>query len=152
MQTMRAGSRAGRRRSSGFTLVEILVALVVLSIGMLGIAALYLESLRSGRAALYRTQAINLAADLGDRIRANRAALDAYDCGDPCDPTAGGNAMAIADLSDWIDNIQDTLPGGVGSVVYTEAVPNVPTAYDLTVTWDEVGYEEPLSYSLRVEI
>jgi len=57
-----------RIKESGFTMVEVLVALVVLAIGLLGIAALYLNSLQSGRTAIYRTQAVNLAADLADRI------------------------------------------------------------------------------------
>jgi len=52
--------------------VEVLVALIVLSIGMLGIAALYLEGLRATRDALVRTQAVALTADMADRIRANR--------------------------------------------------------------------------------
>ena len=55
-------------------MVEVLVALVVLAIGLLGIAALYLNSLQAGRTAVYRTEAINLAADLADRIRMNRTA------------------------------------------------------------------------------
>jgi len=67
-----------RTKQSGFTIVEVLVALVVLAIGLLGIAALYLNSLQSGRTAIYRTQAVNLAADLADRIRANRTAQAAY--------------------------------------------------------------------------
>ena len=66
------------RRQRGFTLVEVLVALVVMSVGMLGIAALYLEGLRAGRTALYRTTAVNLAGDMADRIRANRNAGLAY--------------------------------------------------------------------------
>jgi prepilin-type N-terminal cleavage/methylation domain-containing protein len=49
---------------SGFTMVEVMVALVVLAVGLLGIAALLLKSLQSGRTATYRTQAVNLAADL----------------------------------------------------------------------------------------
>jgi type IV pilus modification protein PilV len=61
-----------KARSGGFSIVEALVALVVLSVGMLGIAALYVESLRAGRSAVYHTQAVNLAADMADRIRANR--------------------------------------------------------------------------------
>lgn len=65
-------------RSTGFSIVEALVALVVLSIGMLGIAALYVESLRAGRSAIYRTQAVNLASDMADRIRANRNARASY--------------------------------------------------------------------------
>ena len=63
-----------RARTGGFSIVEALVALVVLSVGMLGIAALYVESLRAGRSAVYHTQAVNLAADMADRIRANRMA------------------------------------------------------------------------------
>ena len=62
----------GATADKGFTLVEVLVALVVMSVGMLGIAALYLEGLRAGRTALYRTTAVNLAADMADRIRANQ--------------------------------------------------------------------------------
>jgi type IV pilus assembly protein PilV len=43
-------------RQQGFTMVEVLVALVVLAIGLLGIAALYLNSLQAGRTAIYRTR------------------------------------------------------------------------------------------------
>lgn len=61
----------------GLTLVEILVALLVLSIGLLGLAALQTTSLRFNTSAYYRTQATALAYDLSDRMRANRqAALD----------------------------------------------------------------------------
>ena len=65
-------------KQSGFTLMESLVALIVLSIGMLGIAALYLESMKAGRTALSRSQAVTLAADMADRIRANATAGAAY--------------------------------------------------------------------------
>src|SRR4030095_6465661 len=68
-----------RHSVGGFSLVEALVALVVLSIGMLGIAALHVESLRSGRTALTRTVAVALAADMADRIRANRTGKKEYE-------------------------------------------------------------------------
>ena len=55
-----------------------MVALVVLAVGMLGIAGLYVTTLRSGGGAIFRMQAVNLAADLADRIRANRGANVAY--------------------------------------------------------------------------
>ena len=60
-----------RKGQRGFSLIEVLVALVVLSIGMLGIAALYVDSLRSGRTAIHRTQAVILVSDMAERIRAN---------------------------------------------------------------------------------
>ena len=52
----------------------MLVALVIFAVGLLGIAALHIESLNAGRTALNRTQAVALASDLADRIRANREA------------------------------------------------------------------------------
>lgn len=66
------------QKHSGFSLIEVLVTIVILSTGMLGIAALYVESLKSGHTALARTKAINLAADMADRIRVNRAGESFY--------------------------------------------------------------------------
>ena len=62
----------------GVSLVEALVALIVMSIGMLGIAGLYIESVKANRSALLRTQAVALAYDMADRIRANRLAGNTY--------------------------------------------------------------------------
>jgi len=96
--------RMRQDRQRGFTMVETLVALVVLAIGLLGIAALYLDSLRAGRTAIYRTQAVNLSADLADRIRSNRAAIASYVAAyadvagavPACDTTAGCTAAELA--------------------------------------------------------
>lgn len=140
------------RSARGFTLVEVLVALLVLSIGMLGIAALYLDSLRASRAALYRTQAVALAADIGDRIRANRNPIDAYDCGGECVAGTGGNAVAITDINAWLANVQRELPEGTCSLTFAAGAANAPNVYDVAVTWTEVGYEDPLTYTLRIEI
>jgi type IV pilus assembly protein PilV len=141
------------RRDSGFTLVEILVALIVLSIGMLGIAALYLESLRAGRSALIRTDAVNLAADLGDRIRANRVPANAYACPSPCiDPSVGGNDVADTDLTQWLAAIAARLPDGAGAVVFAAGTATTPDVYTITVSWRELGLDEPIAYQLRVEI
>src|SRR2546430_11305523 len=64
-------------RPHGFTMIKVLVALVGLAVGMLGVASLFGISLHSGSSAITRMQAVNLATDLADRIRANRAAGDA---------------------------------------------------------------------------
>src|SRR6266480_2630199 len=81
-------------RPRGFTMIEMLVTLVVLAVGMLGVASLFGISLHSGSSAITRMQAVNLATDLADRIRANRRAGSAYN-GAPADNHSVG-AAAVA--------------------------------------------------------
>ena len=144
---------------SGFTMVEVLVALVVLAIGLLGIAALYLSSLQSGRTAIYRTQAITLAADLADRIRMNRTAQAAYGTAfadveamvATCSTTGGCSDadLASTDLANWKDELADQLPNGQGQVVVTLPVgAGEPTTYAVTVRWAELGEAAPVTFQL----
>ena len=130
-------------RQHGFGLIEALVALVVVSVGMIGIAALYGQGLGAGRTALYRTQAVNLAADMADRIRVNRRGGANYGGGaadNSCDPGGGVDCsppeMAAHDLFTWQAQVAALLPGGVGAVQYLGTTP--PT-YTIQVTWQEVG-------------
>lgn len=147
------------KSESGFTMVEVLVALVVLAIGLLGIAALYLNSLQAGRTAIYRTQAVNLVADLADRIRANRTATAAYGIVftgasvdvPACYTTAGctPGALAASDLSRWKADITQLLPNGQGQVVVIPLVgPGEPTSYVITVQWAEVGEVNPVTFQI----
>jgi type IV pilus assembly protein PilV len=149
------------KNSSGFTLVEVLVALVVLSIGMLGIAALYVESLRAGRSALIRSQAVTLASDMADRIRANRQGDGAYAKGiathpatdSACEPSGSGcvpAVMAAHDLAVWDEEVTANLPGGTCSVVAADAGGGIFT-YTITVNWAETGQTADLSYVMRIQ-
>src|ERR1700749_3990398 len=69
------------RRIAGFSLIEVLIALVILAVGLLGIAAMVSESLKSKDSSYYHTQALNLANAMLDRMRANRdaATSNGYD-------------------------------------------------------------------------
>jgi type IV pilus assembly protein PilV len=148
-----------RTSESGFTMVEVLVALVVLAIGLLGIAALYLSSLQAGRTAVYRTEAVTLAADLADRIRMNRTAQGAYgtlfadtEVAVPACSTTGGCSdadLAATDLSNWKAAIALLLPQGQGQVAVTLPVaPGEPTTYVVTVRWAELGEVAPVTFQL----
>ena len=148
---MKPMTSIARHRGLGFTLVEVLIALVVLSIGMLGIAALYLDTLQASRGALLRTQAVALASDLGDRIVANRNPADAYNCGGDCASGEGGNAIAIADINGWLAAIADQLPGGTGAVRYVAPGANAPAQYMVTVGWTDASDATASSYDLRIE-
>jgi type IV pilus assembly protein PilV len=136
----------GSRRVAGFTLIEVLVALVVLSIGLLGIAALYVETLRANRSALVRTQAIALASDLADRIRANRNPADAY-------ITRADGSRADLDLDQWEADIGDRLPGGSAGILrFRAGTATTPAQYMIIISWPEVGQDNPSTYELRLEI
>ena len=88
-------------RARGFTLIEALVSLVVLSVGLLGAAAMLLGSLGSHAQALRRAAAVNLVRDVAERILANSAARAAYgtsaaSAAAGCDAAAACDAAALA--------------------------------------------------------
>jgi type IV pilus assembly protein PilV len=72
---MRSGSRPGRPRHGGFTMLEVLVAVLILSIGLLGLAGIYVASVQNTKTANLRTLATQQAYDLADRMRTNIGAL-----------------------------------------------------------------------------
>lgn len=141
---------AGARAVRGFSLIEALVALVVLSVGLLGIAALYVTSVSSGRTATLRSQAVLLAADLADRIRANRSAGLTYDDATSgvgaftaaCQPGGAGGGgcapatMANEDKAEWIALVAARLPGATPTVQVAGPAPNT---FTIRITWVEPG-------------
>jgi type IV pilus assembly protein PilV len=137
------------RNVRGFTLLEVLVALVVLSIGLLGLSGLQTTSLRNNQSALLRSQAVILAEDILDRMRANREeALDegydviasnsAADWGATCDPCTPG-AVANVDRHLWLTYVE-RLPGGDATLDVANGVATI------TITWvdDRSGVAAPL--------
>lgn len=121
----------------GFTLLEILVALVVLSIGLLGLAGLQAVSLSNNQVAYYRSVATQQAYDMADRIRSNVGGnYTNLDATIPVDPDCVANTctptqMVTADHSQWNSNNQRLLPAGVGTVS------GVGGVFTITVSWNE---------------
>lgn len=162
---MRNKMRNGARRIRGITMVESLVALVVISVGMLGIAGLYLSSLQAGRSANLRMRAVNLASEMADRIRANRDGKADYNLVNGATPpavncTAGDctpSQLAQSDQNIWVTAIKDTrlgLPGANagGAITFTENAGRIPDRYELVVTWRESGSDVDTTYRLVMEL
>lgn len=151
----------------GISLVEAMVALVVLAIGMLGIAALHVESVKANRTALLRTQAVNLANDLADRIRANRQARVSYTLAVGALPALGtcvvtsnctNNQLAVDDLAHWVRSVRGLLPPAPDGNPPTTSVAFVPAAaagqpdtYTIRVAWTEPG-EPMFNYQLNMQL
>jgi type IV pilus assembly protein PilV len=153
-----------RRRTTGFTLIEMLIALVVLSIGLLGAAKLFVVTLQGNAGATSRMMAVNLAGDIADRIRANRTAGAAYAGAATNNNCAGGAIGAVTctpaqlaanDLFLWQAQVASTWPGAAasGTVAYTApAGASLPATYTITLSWLEQGTGQTLSYALTVQI
>jgi type IV pilus assembly protein PilV len=107
-------------RQRGATLIEVLIAVVVLSIGLLGLAGLQVTSVQSNHSAYQRSQASLLANDLADRMRANRteALTNAYvaDYADSSSSHTVSGTRAEIDLAEWLNNLALKLPDGQGKV------------------------------------
>ena len=145
-------------RSRGFTLIEVLVSLVIMSVGMLGIAKLVLVSSHSNDSAYMRSQATALAYEILDRMRANPAGALAhnYDIAfgtmpampTSCDSTTACSAGQIAawDLYTWEQHLTTAsnttvplvrigaLPGGTGQIVTLGTSPVTAT---VQVQWND---------------
>lgn len=141
--------------SAGFTLIEVLVAVVVLSIGLLGLAGLQTFNVRSVGSAYQYTQAIYLANNIADRMRANNNGVSntggniGYDNlvvtttpgGSNC--FAGGcaspTAVATADSIEWYNEIAAQLPSGAGMVQVNDTGVRVGAndPFRITVMWDD---------------
>ena len=135
------------KRQYGFTLLEVLIALLILSIGLLGLAALQTTGLRSNQMASMRTLATEAAYDITDRMRANPGdpvkaptigvignqyviALDEA----PGDTSATGTALA--DLNAWRERVE-RLPGGESQITQCDSPDCDGLTHVITVYWDE---------------
>jgi type IV pilus assembly protein PilV len=150
------------RATAGFTLIEVLIALVVLAVGMLGIASLLLNGLQSSRIAVLRTQAVVLAADMGDRIRANRMAGAAYSltpgtelsnpgkaCSSPGQCTA--TDVAALDLYSWQQSVLRALPGAETSIAVAPVGALNSNVYTITIRWTQSGDDAAANFTLTVQ-
>jgi type IV pilus assembly protein PilV len=136
--------RAGSALENGFTLLEVLIAMLVLSIGLLGIGKLMMLSARANDSAYMRTQATALGYSILDAMRANRQAAlgQGYDIAMGALPGAvvctvaapcNSGQQAQNDLNLWVTSLGTQLPLGQGSIA-TATSPGVTGANNVTAT------------------
>lgn len=142
--------------SRGFSLIEVLVAVLIVAVGVLGIVGLQLVTMRTNSSAMLRSQATQYAYNIIDRARANPGAnyVIALAAAPPAAPAcdgAGANCtrqqMATYDLAGWFTDL-GTLPGGDGAITLTGDVIAV------TVQWNDSrdAVPVPTSATVRAQI
>jgi type IV pilus assembly protein PilV len=146
-----------RNHQRGVSLIEVLVTVLVTSIGLLGLAGLQATSLRNNHGAYLRSQATILAYDILDRMRGNAAAAragayevevdgggDGTTSGDSNSEGSGVDPIAALDLAQWQAEIDRLLPEGRGSITMEDSVNNVVS---VTIRWEDSVTEDDESSS-----
>lgn len=137
----------------GFSLLEVLISVLIFSIGLLGVAALLVLSVRTNHSAYLRTQASFLAESMADRIRTNLGWINEYtgdydastagefDCGGPCTP----KLLIERDRAQWSQQLIDQLPNARAKIDCDDVSPQ-PGYFGIqpysglcrmTITWTE---------------
>jgi type IV pilus assembly protein PilV len=166
--------------TQGFSMIELLVAVVVVAIGLLGMAGLQTAGLSNNQSAYFRSQAIIAINDLTDRMRANTEGVTAghyqisfdTDATPPNDPgcinSVGGCTplqLSEYDIREWTqlfrnikneNNYIPLLPGANGQITYSEPSPD-QGIYTIIITWQEItwatgGTKQAQAQDMRVNI
>lgn len=126
-----------RGTQGGASLLEVLIAVLILSIGMLGVAAMQATSLRNSLSALERSQATVQTYAILDAMRSNivDARANQYNlalAAAPCAAPAAGATLPTRDLNNWINSMQATLgPSACGAVACAANV------CEITIRWND---------------
>lgn len=137
-----ASRLAGQR---GFTMLEILVTLFLLTMWLLASAGVQSASLQFNKAAQFRTQAVYFATDIAERMQANKTGAtggnyvfsgpvdgtptDCTTATSPCSPVQ----LAAFDLDEWSDRVYAVLPGATATI--TNITAGNPATYQIVITW-----------------
>ncbi|MEH6576685.1 MAG: type IV pilus modification protein PilV [Amphritea sp.] len=130
-----------KKNCRGMTLIEVLVTLVLLSVGLLGLAAMQVRAMQMNQGAYMRSQAVSLSQDMADRMRINWEAAEggsyeitlAAESDDfiADDSDADQLKLVMQDISEWLAFIKASLPEGNGSISRTDQ------RFTITVCWDD---------------
>lgn len=130
------------RDARGIGLIEVMVSVMVLSVGLLGIAAMQSMALRGGQGSLESTQAVMATNSILEAIRANRAAANSYNMTKTCTVPTSTGTVAANDKIAWMTDLRASIGSGLTSDVTTCAqITNCDAANatncTITVFWDD---------------
>jgi len=123
-------------------MIELLVAFVIFSFGMLGLAGLQTKILAQGQSGLYRSQAAALTADVLDQMRSSIIAARAGKWNTTTGThassvTVTGGGIADTELQKWKRQVETQLPGGEASITVDASVAGVNNSVTIVIQWDD---------------
>lgn len=141
-----------RSRNHGLGLIEVVITVLILAVGLLGMAGLQTRAAQFNHSAYLRSQATVLAYDISDRMRVNRQASHDGAYNVSLGDSGSGSGLAGDDLTEWLDALATLLPDGQGSVAC-----NSDGLCTVTVRWadvsattgDDPGFSQ-YSYTTRI--
>ena len=113
------------KMQQGATFIEIMVTLVIMSVGLFSVGLMTSRSVQMADESMLHSQAVQLAQDLIERTRVNNDGLTTYATTYAAKPSAASSCLAVkcspsnlalADLVDWKGKLADSLPQGQGQV------------------------------------
>lgn len=157
-----------KHRTRGFTLIEVMVALVILAVGLLGMASLMVRSQQSNEGAYSRSQASILAYDIIERMRANKVLASPLEtrkvsyasqnsayamnslptCAAPANgQQAAGSAQAAQDLAQWCQAVRNSLPNVDAA---NTSISRAGNLYTVRIQWADATADQDSQQSIQV--
>ena len=132
----RVGPVAVPRGQHGISLIEVLVSVVVLSIGLLGVAAMQSIALRGGQSSLESSQAVIQTTSILESIRANPAKAASYNTAGLLCTAGTAGTLAQNDLRSWILGLKTTI-GAAGDTTTCGGITGCPANCEITIRWND---------------
>jgi type IV pilus assembly protein PilV len=140
IRALQVSKRSLQKKQSGATIVEILVAVLILSFGLLGMAALQTRALQGNQSSFQRSQAIMLVNYIMDAMRIDRenARGGNYNINNVCGSAGiSGTTLDKNNLREWLEASANNLGGNAESPVCGSVVCNVNYSCTVTIQWDD---------------
>lgn len=121
----------------GISLIEVMVSVMVLAVGMLGIAAMQSVALRGGQGSLESSQAVMQTNSIIEAMRANSGNVLSYNMPAMACAAPGGGTLEENDIRDWILSLKATIGAGVGDATTCGQIVCPGNTCTVTVRWDD---------------
>lgn len=143
----RNGGFRSPRGARGASMIEVLVSLVIISIGLLGNAGLLLQANKSNLSSYFRTQATVMAHDIIESMRVNRTAATSGDYNIALGSAAAAGDLAGEDLIRWKSLLAQHLPAGNGAVTV-----DISGKTTVVIQWDDDGDGVATSFTTQTDL